>query len=158
MKLLSVNVGLPREIEWKGKLVKTSIFKSPKLGPVAVSRLNLSGDGQSDLSVHGGLDKAVYAYPAEHYAFWREKLPDLDLTWGAFGENLTTEGLLENAIHIGDTLRIGSAMLSSPSRVCHVSNSGYGWVEGTSLADSCAAKELGFTLPLLKRARFEQEI
>ncbi len=110
MKLLSVNVGLPREIEWKGKLVKTSIFKSPKLGPVAVSRLNLSGDGQSDLSVHGGLDKAVYAYPAEHYAFWREKLPDLDLTWGAFGENLTTEGLLENAIHIGDTLRIGSAM------------------------------------------------
>lgn len=120
MKLLSVNVGLPREIEWKGKLVRTSIFKSPRLGPVAVSRLNLSGDEQSDLSVHGGLDKAVYAYPAEHYAFWREKLPDLDLTWGAFGENLTIEGVLENTVHIGDTLRIGSAMfvVSQPRLPC----------------------------------------
>src|SRR5262245_4956301 len=109
MKILSVNVGLPREVEWKGKLVKTSIFKSPKPGPVSVSRLNLSGDEQSDLSVHGGLEKAIYAYPAEHYAFWREELPDLDLSWGAFGENLTIEGLLERTVHIGDTLQMGSA-------------------------------------------------
>jgi MOSC domain-containing protein YiiM len=120
MKLLSVNVGGPREIEWRGKLVTTSIFKSPKHGPVHVSKLNLEGDKQSDLSVHGGVDKAVYAYPAEHYPFWRRELPDLDLAWGAFGENLTIEGLLETAIHIGDKLRIGSAkfMVTQPRLPC----------------------------------------
>ena len=120
MRLLSVNVGSPRQIEWKGKLVRTSIFKSPKEGPVRVSKLNLEGDEQSDLSVHGGVDKAVYAYPSEHYPFWREELPDLELTWGAFGENLTIEGLLENAVHIGDNLRIGSAhfVVTQPRLPC----------------------------------------
>jgi len=120
MKLLSVNVGGPREIEWRGKLVRTSIFKSPKHGPVQVSKLNLEGDKQSDLRVHGGVSKAVYAYPAEHYSFWRGELPDLDLTWGAFGENLTIEGLLETAIHIGDSLRIGSAefVVTQPRLPC----------------------------------------
>ncbi len=109
MKLLSVNVGLPREIEWKGKLVRTSIFKAPVPGRVRVSQLNLEGDQQSDLSVHGGIDKAVYAYPSEHYSFWRKELPGMDLPWGVFGENLTTEGLLEEAVHIGDRFRVGSA-------------------------------------------------
>jgi MOSC domain-containing protein YiiM len=93
MKLLSVNVGLPREIEWQGKRVRTSIFKSPASSHVRVMTLNLKGDEQSDLSVHGGVHKAVYAYPSEHYPFWREEVPDLDLAWGAFGENFTTEGL-----------------------------------------------------------------
>jgi MOSC domain-containing protein YiiM len=104
-----VNVGRPRDVEWRGKAVRTSIFKDSVAGPVAVSRLNLEGDEQSDLSVHGGVDKAVYAYPSEHYAYWREQLPDVALAWGAFGENLTTEGLLEGGVQVGDRLRIGSA-------------------------------------------------
>lgn len=85
-----------------------------------VSKLNLEGDEQSDLSVHGGVDKAVYAYPSEHYQFWREELPDLELTWGAFGENLTIEGLLENAVYIGDSLRVGSAhfVVTQPRLPC----------------------------------------
>ena len=89
MKLLSVNVGLPREIEWQGKLVRTSIFKSPVSGNVRVKTLNLEGDEQSDLSVHGGVHKAVYAYPSEHYRFWREEVPGIDLPLGVFGENFT---------------------------------------------------------------------
>ena len=107
MKLLSINVGLPREVEWRGKVVRTSIFKAPVPGRVRVTKLNLEGDQQSDLSVHGGVDKAVYAYPSEHYAFWREELPGVDLPWGALGENFTTEGLLENTIRIGDGLKAG---------------------------------------------------
>jgi MOSC domain-containing protein YiiM len=109
MKLLSVSVGLPREMEWKGKVVRTSIFKSPVTGRIRVSKLNLEGDQQSDLSVHGGLDKAVYAYPSEHYEFWRKELPGVDLPWGGFGENLTTEGLLEDTTYIGDRFQVGSA-------------------------------------------------
>lgn len=109
MKLLSVNVGLPREIEWKGKLVRTSIFKAPVTGRVRVAKLNVDGDQQSDLAVHGGIDKAVYAYPSEHFAFWRTELPDMNLGWGIFGENFTTAGLLEETLHIGDRIRIGSA-------------------------------------------------
>ena len=120
MKLLSVNVGLPREVEWKGKIVRTSIFKAPVPGRVRVAKLNLEGDQQSDLSVHGGIDKAVYAYPSEHYRFWREQLPGMDLPWGAFGENLTTEGLLEETFHIGDRLRVGSAefVVTQPRMPC----------------------------------------
>jgi len=108
MKLLSVSVGLPREIEWKGKPIRTSIVKTPVTGRIPVTKLNLKGDQQSDLSVHGGVDKAVYMYPSEHYVFWHQQLPGVDLPWGAFGENFTTEGLDEGT-HIGDRFRIGSA-------------------------------------------------
>ena len=111
MKLLSVNVGLPRDVVWRGKTVRTSIFRAPVEGRVRVRALNLEGDAQADLSVHGGRDKAVYAYPSEHYAFWRSELPDADLAWGAFGENLTTEGLREDRVCIGDRVRCGSAEL-----------------------------------------------
>jgi MOSC domain-containing protein YiiM len=111
MKLLSVNVGLPREIEWKGKVIPTSIFKAPVSGRVSLTKLNLDGDQQSDLSVHGGIDKAVYAYPSEHYSFWREELPGVDLVPGAFGENFTTQGLLDGTVYIGDRFRVGSAQL-----------------------------------------------
>ena len=119
MKLLSVNVGLPREIEWKGKIVRTSIFKKPVVGRVRVAKLNVEGDQQSDLTVHGGMDKAVYAYPSEHYAFWRRELPGMDLPWGVFGENFTTEGLLEDT-RIGDRLRIASAefVVTQPRMPC----------------------------------------
>jgi MOSC domain-containing protein YiiM len=120
MKLFSVNVGLPREIEWKGKVVRTSIFKTPVRGRVRVARLNLDGDQQSDLSVHGGVEKAVYAYPSEHYPFWREELPGTDLPCGVFGENFTTEGLLEETVHIGDRFRVGSAelVITQPRMPC----------------------------------------
>jgi len=109
MKLLYVNAGVPREIEWKGKVVRTSIFKVPVRGRVRVGQLNLEDDQQSDLSVHGGIDKAVYAYPSEHYPFWRQELSGMDLAWAVFGENFTTEGLLEETVHIGDRFRVGSA-------------------------------------------------
>jgi MOSC domain-containing protein YiiM len=120
VKLLSINVGLPREVDWRGKLVRTSIFKAPVSGRVRVTRLNIQGDQQSDLSVHGGADKAVYAYPSEHYAFWRRELPGMDFPWGTFGENLTTEGLLEDKVHIGDRFRAGSAefIVSQPRMPC----------------------------------------
>ena len=109
MKLISVNVGLPREVAWNGG-VTTGIFKQPVAGPIRVERLNLVGDKQADLSVHGGPNKAVYAYPMEHYGYWHSELAD-ELPWGMFGENLTTQGLDENAVHIGDRFRIGTAEL-----------------------------------------------
>jgi len=121
MKLLSVNVGVPREMEWNGRTVRTSIFKSPVPGRVKVRMLNLDGDQQSDLKVHGGVDKAVYVYPSEHYAFWRDALPKAELAWGAFGENFTTEGELDDqAVHIGDRFRIGSAqfVVTQPRMPC----------------------------------------
>jgi MOSC domain-containing protein YiiM len=120
MKLLSVNVGRPREVDWNGRVVRTSIFKVPVLGRVRVSKLNIDGDQQSDLLVHGGIDKAVYAYPSEHYPFWREQLVDTELPWGVFGENLTTEGLLEETTRIGDRFRIGSAefVVTQPRMPC----------------------------------------
>ena len=109
MRILSVNVGRPREVEWRGEKVRTSIWKAPVAGRVAVRRTNLAGDEQSDLSVHGGPEKAVYVYPSEHYPFWRAELPGTELGFGQFGENLTSEGLLESELAIGDRLRIGSA-------------------------------------------------
>jgi len=120
MRIVSINVGLPREVQWRGKTVLTSIFKAPVAGPVQVKRLNVEGDRQSDLEVHGGADKAVYVYPAEHYAFWRAELPGVDLPGGAFGENFTTEGLIEDSVHIGDRLRVGSAefVVTQPRMPC----------------------------------------
>jgi MOSC domain-containing protein YiiM len=111
MRLVSVNVGLPREVEWRGRTVTTGIFKSPVQGRVRVQTLNLDGDRQADLSVHGGPDKAVYAYPTEHYEYWRQELPGVDLPPGSFGENLTTEGLREAEVRIGDRFRVGSTVL-----------------------------------------------
>jgi MOSC domain-containing protein YiiM len=112
MKLISVNVGLPREIFWKNRVVTTSIFKEPVAGRIAVRQHNLDGDRQADPSVHGGPEKAVYVYPSEHYEFWRGELPGVDLPWGMFGENLTTEGLSESEVNIGDRFRIGSSALA----------------------------------------------
>ena len=121
MKVVSVNVGLPRETIWKDLTVSTGIFKEPVNGPVTISPLNLAGDRQADLSVHGGLAKAVYAYPLEHYEYWRKQLPELDFSMGNFGENLTTEGLLEDSLCIGDRLRTGSAVLvvTQPRMPCY---------------------------------------
>ena len=109
MKVLSVNVALPRLVAWKGQTFKTGIFKKPVAAPVMMRQLDLDGDRQADLSVHGGPYKAVYAYPSEHYAVWRKELPEMELPWGQFGENLTTEGMSEKDTHIGDVLRVGQA-------------------------------------------------
>jgi MOSC domain-containing protein YiiM len=120
MKLLRVSVGRPQLRRWRGRSVTTSIWKSPVEGQVRVMRLNVEGDHQSDLSVHGGPEKAVYVYPTEHYAYWREQLPDVGLTWGAFGENFTTAGLRDEDVRIGDRLRIGSTefVVTQPRMPC----------------------------------------
>lgn len=120
MRVLSVNVGLPRPVPGRGGMVMTGIFKDPVAGRVRVRRLNLAGDRQADLSVHGGPDKAVYAYPSEHYPFWRNELPEHELAWGAFGENLTTAGWWEDEVHVGDRFRIGTAemVVTQPRMPC----------------------------------------
>ena len=121
MKVLSVNVGLPRKIQYNGQIINTAIFKDPVKGPIMLRKLNLDGDRQSDLTVHGGIDKAVYSYPVEHYDYWGKQFPDTDLMWGMFGENFTTEGLLEDAVNVGDQFQIGSAMLvaTQPRMPCY---------------------------------------
>lgn len=111
MKLISLNVGRPQLIVYKGATISTGILKKPVTGRVALRTLNLEGDRQADLSVHGGLNKAVYAYPSEHYEYWWKELPDAKLPWGAFGENFTTTDLREEDLHIGDRFRAGSAVL-----------------------------------------------
>jgi len=121
MKIISVNVGLPRETLWRGMNVLSSIFKNPVPGPVSVKALNLDGDRQADLTVHGGPNKAVYAYPIEHYPYWKRELQIADLAWGAFGENLTVEGVTEDVLAIGDQLKTGSAVLTvtQPRSPCY---------------------------------------
>lgn len=120
MKVVSLSVGLPREVEWEGNTVLTSIFKEPVDRRLWVSSLNFEGDEQSDLTVHGGIDKAVYVYPSEHYGQWRRELPEVEFPWAVFGENLTTEGLLED-VRIGDRFRIGSAefIVTQPRLPCY---------------------------------------
>ena len=112
---------MPSEVLWKGMTVQTAIFKEPVPGPVRISKLNLTGDRQADLTVHGGEEKAVCAYPAEYYDYWRQELPDAPFSWGMFGENLTTEGLREDSLCIGDQVRIGSAvlMVTQPRMPCY---------------------------------------
>jgi MOSC domain-containing protein YiiM len=120
MQLLSVNTALPQDITWQGRVVRTSIFKQPVAGPVEVLATHLAGDGQADLRVHGGPDKAVYAYPQEHWEYWRQRLSADQLVAGAFGENLTTAGLLESEVRVGDCFQVGTAVLLAvqPRRPC----------------------------------------
>jgi MOSC domain-containing protein YiiM len=120
MKLISVNVGLPRLLARGGATFKTGIFKSAVQGRVMLRKTNLDGDCQADLTVHGGINKAVYGYPSEHYAAWQTELPDSSRAWGAFGENFTTEGLLEADVFVGDRYRFGGAviMVTTPRLPC----------------------------------------
>ncbi len=120
MKVLSVNVGLPRIVEYWGEAVATGIYKEPVAGRVEVNEFNLAGDAQADLRVHGGYSKAVYVYPSEHYEFWRNELPETDLPFGVFGENLTTLGLIETEARVGDRYRIGTAefVVTEPRQPC----------------------------------------
>jgi MOSC domain-containing protein YiiM len=121
MKIISLNVGLPRKVFDQNPEVTTAIFKAPVTGPRLMRRLNIDGDHQADLEVHGGRNKAVYAYPSEHYKFWRDEFPEQDLPWGMFGENLTTEGLTEENACIGDQYRIGEAVVAvtQPRMPCY---------------------------------------
>src|ERR1700752_4586333 len=100
MKIVSLNVGLPREVTWRGRIVTTGIFKDPVAGRVLMRKLNLDGDAQADLTVHGGQYRAVYCYPLEHYGYWKNELPGRELPMGMFGENFTTEGLREDQVHL----------------------------------------------------------
>lgn len=120
-KIISLNVGLPREVLWHGHAVTTGIFKASVEGRIFLRKLDLDGDRQADLTVHGGEYKAVYCYPLEHYAYWQKELPGYDLTPGNFGENFTTEGLLEDAVHLGDRFSIGSAevVATQPRLPCY---------------------------------------
>ncbi|HEV1993516.1 MAG TPA: MOSC domain-containing protein [Candidatus Acidoferrum sp.] len=121
MKLVSVNTGLPREVTWRGRNVTTAIYKQPVEGRVALRQLNLDSDGQADLSVHGGEQKAVYCYPVEHYDYWKRELPGHDLPMGSFGENFTTDGMLEDSVHLGDQFSVGSAevIVTQPRLPCY---------------------------------------
>jgi MOSC domain-containing protein YiiM len=121
MRVVSLSVGLPREVEWDGHTVLTSIFKTPVDHRLRVTTLNFDGDEQSDLTVHGGVDKAVYVYPSEHYEYWRRELAGIDLPWAVFGENLTTQGLSEADVRIGDRFRMGSAefVVTQPRVPCY---------------------------------------
>jgi len=120
MNVVSLNVGLPRQVEWHGRPVTTGIYKEPVEGRIPLRRLNLDGDRQADLTVHGGEYKAVYCYPIEHYAYWKKELPGRDLPMAVFGENFTTEGLFENSVHLGDRFSVGSAevIVTQPRLPC----------------------------------------
>ncbi len=150
MNIISLNVGLPREIIWQDDVVTTGIFKEPVATPVMMRTLNLDGDRQADLSVHGGRDKAVYVYPSEHYDYWRKELPDMDLPWGMFGENLTTEGLVENEVHIGDRFRIGEAevVVTQPRLPCYKLGIKFGRVD--MIKKFLASRRTGFYVAVLR--------
>ena len=150
MKIISLNVGLPRLVLRNGEPVSTGIFKEPVAGRVMMRTLNLDGDRQADLSVHGGPAKAVYVYPSEHYPFWKRELPDMDLPWGMFGENLTTTGLLETEIHIGDKFRVGTAevMVTQPRMPCYKLGIRFGRVD--IIKRFLASERSGLYLSVLK--------
>jgi MOSC domain-containing protein YiiM len=120
-KIISVNCGLPRTVLWHGRSVTTAIYKEPIAGRVFLRKLNLDGDGQADLSAHGGENKAVYCYPLVHYDYWKSELPGRELTLGIFGENFTIDGLVEDSVHIGDRFSIGSAevIVTQPRTPCY---------------------------------------
>jgi MOSC domain-containing protein YiiM len=155
MKLLSIQVGLPREVRWQRRTVSTGIFKEPVQGPVMLRTLNLDGDRQADLSVHGGTHKAVYVYPAEHYGPWRAELPGVELAWGAFGENFTTEGLVEDEVNIGDRFRIGEAevQVTQPRTPCFKLGIRFG--DPGMVERFLKSRRSGFYVAVLREGRVE---
>ena len=150
MNLISINIGLPREITHGGQTVTSGIFKEPVAGPVRLGRLNLEGDGQADRRVHGGADKAVYVYPFEHYAFWAGELGRDDFSHGQFGENFTTRGLLEDGVCIGDVFEIEETrvQVTQPRTPCF--KLGIRMAEENFPARFTAANRTGFYLRVLE--------
>jgi MOSC domain-containing protein YiiM len=157
MQLISVNVGLPREVTWKEKTVSTGIFKEPVNTRVMVRELNLDGDRQADLTVHGGVDKAVYVYPFEHYEYWRSELPDTELTPGIFGENFTVTGFKEEEINIGDRFKIANVelMVTQPRLPCY--KLGIRFERPDMVKRFLVSRRTGF-YGFCKRAKLELEI
>jgi MOSC domain-containing protein YiiM len=156
MKLISVNVGLPLDvILGNGKKVTTGIFKEPVEGRVMLRTLNLDGDKQADLTVHGGASKAVYGYPSEHYEFWRKELPDMELPYGMFGENFTTEGMFEDSLYIGDRFRVGEAeiMVTEPRLPCY--KLGIKFERSDILKRFLVSRRTGFYFAVLKEGEVE---
>jgi MOSC domain-containing protein YiiM len=153
LKLISVNVGLPRAVNWNDQTVMTGIFKEPVGGPVMLRTLNLDGDRQADLSVHGGVSKAVYAYPAEHYEYWKRELPDMQLPYGMFGENFSTEGLAEDTVNVGDRFRLGESelMVTEPRMPCYKLGIKFGRAD--ILKKFLASRRTGFYFAVLKEGR-----
>jgi MOSC domain-containing protein YiiM len=153
MTLISINIGLPREILHGDQAITTGIFKVPVAGPLWLGRLNLEGDGQADLQVHGGADKAVYVYPFEHYAFWAGELGRHDFSHGQFGENFTTEGLLEDEVSIGDVFQIGGArvQVTQPRTPCF--KLGIRMGDRVFPARFTSANRTGFYLRVLEEGR-----
>jgi MOSC domain-containing protein YiiM len=150
MKIISINVGRPRLVMRNDEPVSTGIFKEPVAGRVMLRTLNLDGDRQADLRVHGGPEKAVYLYPSEHYQFWKQELPGMDLPWGVFGENFTTEGVFETETNIGDRFRIGSAevMVTQPRMPCYKLGIRFGRTD--ILKRFLASERTGFYFSVLK--------
>ena len=151
--VISVNVGQPREVVWKGATVTTAIFKEPVDGPVLLRRHNLDGDRQADLSVHGGPTKAAYVYPAGHYDYWREALRNPDLAWGSFGENLTIDGVAEDAVHVGDEFRLGEArvVVTEPRMPCFKLGIRFG--DPGMVKQFLASRRTGFYLGVLEEGQ-----
>jgi MOSC domain-containing protein YiiM len=150
-KLISIQTGVPQTIQRDGQQISTGIFKAPVTGRIQLNSLNLEGDEQADLSVHGGQDKAVYAYPSEHYAYWKRELPGVDLPWGAFGENFTIRGLLEDAVCIGDRFTIGTAevVVTQPRIPCYKLNAKFN--RDDMAKRFLASRRSGFYLRVLRK-------
>ena len=149
-RIISVNVGLPRDVEWNLQRITTGIFKESISGRTRARRLGLDGDKQVDLTVHGGPDKALYAYPSEHYDYWKTELSRPILPWGMFGENLTTQGLLEDTIRLGDEFRIGGSQVSvtQPRFPCYKLGIRFGTMEMVKRFQESTRS--GFYLSVLK--------
>ena len=156
MRLVSVNVGTPEEIgKFRGQTILSAIVKKPAQGPVIVRRLNLEGDRQADLTVHGGVNKAVYVYPSEHYGYWKERYPGMDMPWGAFGENFTTEGLLEGDVHVGDRFIIGSAEFAATQPRVPCFKLGMKFETMTMIRSFLEAERSGFYLRVLREGQVQ---
>jgi len=156
MRIVSVNVSRPRLVVWNGQTVSTGIYKTPVAGPVMLRTLNLDGDRQADLTVHGGPTKAAYAYPAEHYAYWGEELSGTELPWGMFGENFTTDGLSESSVNIGDRFRLGAAevMVTEPRMPCFKLGIKFGRTD--ILKRFLASGRTGFYFSVLREGMVEE--
>ncbi len=155
MRVLTINVGLPRDVTFGKRRMRTAILKEPVEGAVVLRALGFEGDGQADPRYHGGPEKAAYLYPHEHYAYWAEVLGRIDLSPGAFGENLTTEGLLETDVRIGDVLGIGSArvLVTRPRTPCAKLGAKFGSM--TFVRTFAAAGRPGFYLRVLQEGSVE---
>ena len=155
MKILALNVGRPQLVTRNGEPVSTAIFKQPVEGRVMLRTLNLDGDRQADLSVHGGPTKAVYVYPAEHYKYWRGELPEMDLPFGMFGENFTATGFDESTLNIGDQFSIGEAlvMVTEPRMPCYKLGIRFGRVD--IIKKFTVSERSGFYLAVLEEGEVE---